>query len=540
MMNLRHIIQLSGCFLCVLLFVSSCSPHEYKDDADKEAYAIIEQKWDARHGTQANMKIDDVQRDPNDLLFDPNYVPTGPLKLADAVAIATARNRDYQKQKESLYIRALDLTLSRHQFARKWFGTIDARYNRGENDETITAGGQFGFSQFLDDGTQISTSIATDWMRYLTGDPRESLGSVLSASISKPLLRGAGKDIVQENLTQAERNVLYQIRSFSQYRKDFVVTIVSEYFRVLQALDSVHNSESNYKSLQLSYAQATLSAEAGRIPQLEADQTEQRMLAAKDDLTRAQRNYLQALDSFKIRLAMTTDAPLELDPNALQTLMSQSVTEPTFPAEEAVATAIALRLDLATSKDEVDDAKRKVKVAENALQAKLNLTGGARVHSTAETDFDRLRFHEGDYSFGAELDLPFDRKAERNAYRESLITLMQKQRDYENSLDTVKLEVRNNYRNVIEAARRYHIQKISLELAQKRVDSTQILFKAGRVQARDLLDSQEALLQTQNATTSTLVDYMIATLSFYRDIELLSVKPDGLWQIPDMAKRNEL
>jgi len=451
------------------------------------------------------------------------------------VALATARNRDYQRQKESLYLSALDLTLFRHNFATKWFGTFDGTYSRNEADESLTGGGEVGLNRLLEDGTQISTSIASDWLRYLTGDPRESLGSVLSATISKPLLRGAGKDVVMENLTQAERNVLYQIRTFSRYRKTFVVSIVSDYYRVLQALDRVKNAESNYKSLQLAYDQSNLKAMAGRLDMFEADQTKQQMLDARDNLAGAERAYQQALDTFKIRLAIPTDASIELDPNALEILSTMEVTEPEFNVDDAIQTALALRLDLATIRDQVDDARRKIKVSENALKADLNIIARANVDSTPDRQAGRLRFNDGSYSIGAQVDLPFDRKSERNNYRESLITLIQRQRDYEDGIDNVKLDVRNNYRSLVESAQRYKIQLLSLELAKERVKSTSLLFQAGRVQTRDVLESQNALLSAQNATTSTLVDYNIAKLSFYRDIEVLSVKPDGLWQLPEKS-----
>jgi hypothetical protein len=385
---------------------------------------ILDSKWKAEHGSRANSRISDVERDPNDLFFDPNYIPSGRLSLAEAVALATARNRDYQRQKESLYLSALDLTLFRHNFATKWFGTFDSAYSRNEADESMGAGGAVGFNRLLEDGTQISSSIATDWLRYLTGDPRESLGSVLSATISKPLLRGAGKDVVMENLTQAERNVLYQIRSFSRYRKSFVVTIVSEYYRV-------KNADSNYKSLLLAYDQSNLKAMAGRLDMFEADQTKQQMLDARDNLAGAERTYQQALDTFKISLAIPTDAMIELDPNALQVLSALEVVEPEFNVDDAIQTALSLRLDLATIKDQVDDARRKIKVSENALKADLDIVARANVDSTPDRQAGRLRFNDGSYSIGAQVDLPFDRKSERNKYRESLITLIQRQRDYE-------------------------------------------------------------------------------------------------------------
>jgi len=535
MRNRNHLsyLSFSGVLLLSIAVVSlsGCkTPEEFKAEADEEVYNAIEQKWQPEHGTMVNYRINDVEPAEGSLVMDPNWVPSGKLTLADAVAIATIRSREYQQQKEALYTQGLSLTLQRHAFARQWFGTIDGGYTRDGADESLDAGGRLGFDQLLADGTQVSAAIAADWLRYLTGDPRTSAGSLLSAGIVKPLLGGSSREYVLESLTQAERSLLYQIRSFNRYRKQFVVDIVSSYFRVLQSLDSVGNAENNYESLQLSYERAQMRAEAGRVPPIEAAQTEQQMLQARDNLARAMRQYQQALDSFKLDLAIPVDAQIELDPDVLKEMASMRIVEPDFPVDEAVQTALAIRLDLANSFDEVDDAKRKVYVAEENLKARLDLVGNVRYDSTDPTGFDRLRFHDGAYDLGLSLDLPLDKKDERNAYRRAQIALMQAQRDYERAVDNVKLDVRNAYRGLVEAARRYEIQKISLELAQRRVESTSMLFEAGRAQARDLLEAQAALLDAQNSTTSTLVDFMVARLAFYRDIELLKIKPDGLWE----------
>jgi outer membrane protein TolC len=177
----------------------------------------------------------------------------------------------------------------------------------------------------------------------------------------------------------------------------------------------------------------------------------------------------------------------------------------------------------------IDDALRKVLVTENGLGAELNLVGSMSVGSTVPTDYGRLQFHRGTYGLGFEADLPLDRKTERNAYREALIALERQQRQYENDADTVKLDVRKAYRDLEQAAESYHIQKNSLDLAQKRVESTTLLLEAGRLTTRDVLESQDALLQAQNSLTAALVDHAIAKLSFFRDIGVLQVRPDGMW-----------
>ncbi len=515
----------------VCIFVG-CSPEQYKAQADEEVYKIIESKWREDFGQKANYIINDSNSIscPNDIQIEKVIPPSGVLTLSQAVAIATAYNRDYQRQKELLYLTALDTTLARHQFAFRWFGTFDASYVRDPDDESVGTDSEISFNRLLADGAQISTSIAIDWVRFLTGDPRTSLGSVLSATITQPLLRGRGRRIVQENLTQSERDVLYQIRSFNRYRKSFIVSIVSAYYRVLQRRDAVTNAENNYKSRVDSRERLEMEAEAGRKPTYEVDQARQSELSARDSFVQAQQRYEQELDEFKILLSLRPRTEVELDQNELKALENIGVTQPDYPLDEVIETALTQRLDLANSRDEIDDAARRIELAADNLGMELNLVASLDVHSTESTKFERLQFHSGTYALGLESDLPLDRKAERNAYRIALIALEQRLREYQNDADEVELNVRQAYRQLRAAAESYETQTISLKLAQTRVESTTYLLQAGRVTTRDLLESQDALLAAQNDLTSALVEHAIAKLSFYRDIGVLQVRLDGMWE----------
>jgi outer membrane protein TolC len=510
----------------------ACSPEHYKAEADKEVYRIIDDKWQDGFGHRSNYIISDSNTPPSseDIRIERVVPASGVLNLAQAVAMATAHNRDYQRQKEQLYLMALDLTLARHQFARQWFGTVDSSYVRDSADEDIGYDAEAGFNQLLADGAQISTSIAIDWARFLTGDPRTSLGSVLSASVTQPLLRGRGRKIAQENLTQAERNALYQIRSFNRYRKIFVVSIVNDYYSVLQQRDILTNAENNYNSRVESRKRLEMEGEAGRKPSYEVDQARESELKARDSYIQNRQRYEQQLDEFKITLSLPTGTEVELDQNELKALEEIGITEPGYELDAAIEAALAQRLDLANSGDTVDDAERKVVVAADNLGVELNLIGSAGAGSPPGTDFKRLQFQNGTYALGLEADLPLDRKAERNAYREALIALVQRQREHEKDVDEVELDVRSAYRQLQEYAERYKTHKNSLELSETRVESTTLLLQAGRVTTRDLLESQDALLGAQNNVTATLVDHAIAKLSFFRDIGVLQVRPDGLWE----------
>jgi len=521
-------------FAISLGMVGACSPQQYKAQADKEVYNIIDSKWQPSFGTKVNYTISDVPPSPNDIQIDENEPPRV-ISLAEAVAIATANNRQYQTQKEQLYLAALDLTGERYKYALRWFGTIDGSYiDNKRNGEDFSLQGSEGVNttELLLNGAIVNASLMIDWLRFLTGDPRTTLGAVLSGDLAIPLLgSGAGK-VARESLTQAERNVLYQIRSFNRYRKTFVVSIVNDYYNVLQRRDEVLNAKSNYDMQVESKRRLDMYAEAGRVARIQVDEAEQSMLRAENNWVVAQQRYEQALDQFKIRLALPADAQIQLDPNELDALRNMGISEPNYPLNAAVVTALTHRLDLANSGDRIDDAARNVKLAAEGLDVQLNLVGSAEVGSAGNTRFIRLQFQRGTYRMGWEADLPCDRKIERNNYRRALITLTQQQREYENDVDQVKLQVRNAYRQLREQAESYRIQKLSLDLAKARVESNRLLLDAGRIEVRLLLDSQNALLRAQNDFTAALVAHTIAKLNFFRDIGVLQVRPDGMWEEP--------
>lgn len=518
------------CGLVCLFNLAGCTQHNYKKEADEKVYNIIDQKWRIDYGTKANYKISDTTPSPSDIQVEKAVPASGVLSLSQAVALATAHNREYQTKKEDLYIKALDLSLTRHEFEKRFFRVVDGGYAADRNDEVLGIEANYGFNQLLASGTRITAKVATAWANVLSGNLRSGLTSLLSVTLIQPLLRGSDRRVVLENLTQAERDTLYEIRSFNRYRKKFVVSVISQYYIVLQKLDAVNNARTNYNTLNRVFGRIEKLANAGRIPQFELDRAQQDKLKAFDISLQAEREYKQALDELKITLSLPTTAELQLDENELEALRASEMAKPDFSEAEVIEAALLRRLDMANNADEVIDAQRKVFVAADALRAELNIIGSADVASSSRADLNTLGSLREEYGLGFELDLPVDRVPEQHVYRKALITLNQRQREYDLAADIIRLEVRKAYRNLDEAAERHKIQLEALELAQKRFNKTYLLLQYGRASSRRVLSAQEDLFDAQNAATQTLVDYTIATLNFYRDTGVLYVRPDGMWE----------
>ena len=509
------------------------------------------------------------------------------LSLADALQIAAHEAREYQSSKESVFETALRLDLERDAFRTTWSGILRGRYEadfqedivvdqKGNTDTQTVLGIERGadgeLTQRFRNGVSFTGQLGLDLVSLLTQDRLFSRGVFADATVTIPLMRGAGEFVVAEPLTQAERDVVYAIYEFERFKRTFAVDVASEYLSVLRQLDSVENAEDNYRRLIASTRRARRLADAGRLPEIQVDQSRQDELRARSQWVSSEASYQRQLDAFKLALGLPADAWIELDRRELEKLgqaMAELIEEVTSaapdanPAQqdsdapielvepgkdlpgafkldeaEAILAALENRLDLRVALGRVHDAQRGVAVAADQLRADITLlgsgsTGESRSLSGTGLDNANLRPDEGVYSALLTVDLALERTAERNAYRSSLIRFEQAVRSLQQLEDQVKLEVRNGLSRLLEAREGIRIQAEAVRVAERRVASTNLFLEAGRAEIRDLLEAQDALVNAQNALTSALVSYRVDELSLERDLGLLKVNEKGLWYDAD-------
>jgi outer membrane protein TolC len=393
--------------------------------------------------------------------------------------------------------------------------------------------------------------------------------------VSIPLLRGAGRHIVEEPLTQAERDVLYAILEFEQFKRDFAVGVATQYLEVLQQLDEVDNAEAGYRRLLLAAARSRRLAAAGRLPEIQVDQAIQEELSARDRWIGAMQSYANELDQFKSLLGLPPDAEIMLDREELARLaraaaaalepttqstqpttaatMPRSTTMPTLeeieldppssegagpyemPEPTAIRLALDRRPDLRVAQGEVTDAQRRVVVAADGLRADLDVIGRAsfgdrRGIGSADESNAQLRPENGTYDLSAPLELPLERTAARNRYREAWIQLEVAVRQLQQLEDEVKRDVRGALRDLLSSRESVVTQSKAVAVAQRRVDSTDMLLQAGRAEIRDVLEAQTDLVDAQNEYTTSLVEYRVAELELQRDTGVLEVDHQGIWR----------
>ncbi len=601
--------------LMLLLIQDGCrTPSEHRENADTVSYGIIKKKQEDSLGKSDAFSIDrpgDLLRrrllEEQDLPFssdaslgtdmllpvdhwpEQDYPPLPssadadvalptdqPLKitLVDALQIGARNSPSYQSSKEDVFRSALSLDLERDAFRSVFTSQVEHLAEVDDTgDHTVTGTettATAGVSKTFENGIDLTAGLAVDLANLLTQGSASSLGLTADATVSIPLLRGAGKHIVTEPLIQAERDIVYAIYEFERFKRTFAVDIATDYFAVLRQMDEVTNARENYTSSIASARWSRRRAEAGRLREIEVDQAVQRELSARNNWISSQARFENRLDTFKNAIGLPTDARIELDRSELDLLRAnieeiidaflekaqserseesgpadgEVVIEPpsaedagAFEMDETRAIQLAFdnRLDMRVTIGSVYDAQRWVVVAADALGAELTLLGSAaygegRSIGTADQENADLKLSEGWYSALISLDLPIERTSERNSYRNSLIELERTVRNVQTLEEQIKLSIRSQLRTLLESREALKIQAQSVAVAEKRVRSSTVFLEAGRIEIRDLLDAQDALLQAQNSLTAAIINYRIAELEIQRDMGLLEVDEKGLWR----------
>ena len=298
---------------------------------------------------------------PTYLDGDPFQAPTFSLpkieKLGfqEAIELGLIHSREYQEQLEDMYLRALSLTLNRYRFDVRPLnldgvepGTALTYEHQPDDAGNLRLGPTTaGLSKLLPAGGQIVAELANSTLWLFSGGPNQArTATTLAYSIVQPLMIGAGRNIALEQLTQAERNVVYGIRTFARFRKDFYVTVLTGeqaiplpgtagggelaflirgarsptvgFYWILYYLQSLRNQGTNVQSLESLISDLEKLAEAGRATALDVTQLKSSLVTAKRRKIKFERAYLTQLDNFKVQLGLPPDVEVQIDDTLLE------------------------------------------------------------------------------------------------------------------------------------------------------------------------------------------------------------------------------
>jgi len=248
------------------------------------------------------------------------------LALEDIVELALINSREYQAQKERLYLTALALSLERFDYDVK-FSTSGNRMTVDYLDAPAAVGRQSTLAipttltgdRLLATGGTVLASFANRVVLTFNGPSgfTADIGSELLYEFSQTVFQ---RDIVLENLTQAERNVVYAMRDFARFRKLLFRDLAAQYYQLLLAYRGIEIVSQDYFSNLRGFNQGEAEYRAGRLPRFQVDQFEQSTLESRRQLISGCNVLEQNLDRLKIRIGLPPELPVNLDLTELDQL----------------------------------------------------------------------------------------------------------------------------------------------------------------------------------------------------------------------------
>jgi outer membrane protein TolC len=232
-----------------------------------DSLTVENPQWLANFGMEPVVKTawedpDAKSRDVTTADFEQPMAPTlNNMNLEQAIELANIHSREYQTAIESAYLSSLLLTFDRFQFNVRYLGINGNEpssslnyFNTPSTRDDLQLNNRFGVRQILPTGGQWALELANNTLWLFSGDNQTSTSSLLSYSITQPLLLGAGRKIVLENLTQSERAVLYDIRNLARFRKIFFGNVVVNgqgggFLGLLRQRQQVLNQQGNIRAL---------------------------------------------------------------------------------------------------------------------------------------------------------------------------------------------------------------------------------------------------------------------------------------------------
>lgn len=453
--------------------------------------------------------------------------PVSPTRLDvnDTFKTAQRTGREFLRNHEDYVLSAIRLLQERHLWGPRLFNTTSAQLSgdgdAGRFEHATQIINTLRATQRLPYGGTVEAQWivrATDQLRErATGGYTQSSELVFSADI--PLLRGSGR-VAREGLIQAERDLVYQARSFERSRRRLLVSIAQDYFNLLEQASVIQNQIEQIKGLERLRDSTAAKVVAGRLRPFQQDLSENQLLRAQASLAGQRERYVLQLDRFKIRLGLDVETPIELAELELEIPM-HAVTQ-----AEAVERALDYRLDLQNERDRLDDRRRAVRNARNTLLPDLDITGTLGVPTPGGDPTGGLAVdgEDLDYSVGVSLGLPLDREIERLGLRSRIIGLEQALRDYDEFRDGVIVDARSSVRNMDLARFQLRLAEKQVEINMNRLEDLNL---RDDTDPQSIVDAERELNEARNARDQALTDLRNAVLNYMLTTGQLRVTPDG-------------
>ena len=361
--------------------------------------------------------------------------------------------------------------------------------------------GQYGYTRYNSPVTIGAVQVGT--LGTIVATSRDVYS--FNTAISQPIFTGG---LNLSNYRSAKLGVDVSKLNVETVKRDLVLQVRVGYFNILRAEKFLDVAKQAVKQFEAQLEVTKAFFDVGIVPKNDVLQAEVRLANAKQALVKAANDVATAKSAFNILLRREIETPLEV---------VDILEYKPFPMgfESSLEEALRLRPEVKTAQLNIDQAKEGVKAARSGYFPTVSLTG------------DYVRSSE---VFGLNGDHIFDRWTIQalttftlwnwgnTAFKvgENKVKVIQAEDSKNQLIDSITLEVKDDYLNMQVAEKNLKVAEKSIEQAEENLRMNEERYKYQVATQTDVLDAVVLLAQAQVNYYGALSDFNIAKAQLER------------------------
>ena len=361
--------------------------------------------------------------------------------------------------------------------------------------------GQYGYTRYNSPVTIGAVQVGT--LGTIVATSRDVYS--FNTAISQPIFTGG---LNLSNYRSAKLGVDVSKLNVETVKRDLVLQVRVGYFNILRAEKFLDVAKQAVKQFEAQLEVTKAFFDVGIVPKNDVLQAEVRLANAKQALVKAANDVATAKSAFNILLRREIETPLEV---------VDILEYKPFPMgfESSLEEALRLRPEVKTAQLNIDQAKEGVKAARSGYFPTVSLTG------------DYVRSSE---VFGLNGDHIFDRWTIQalttftlwnwgnTAFKvgENKVKVIQAEDSKNQLIDSITLEVKDDYLNMQVAEKNLKVAEKSIEQAEENLRMNEERYKYQVATQTDVLDAVVLLAQAKVNYYGALSDFNIAKAQLER------------------------
>ncbi len=463
------------------------------------------------------------------------------LTLGDAIRLAMANNID-------IHIDQAAVNLAENNVHRQ-FAPFDPIANANFTDQrgstqtftqlqgatvlnSLNQTTQFGYSQTFATGTNFQTTFVST--KSSTNSDFFTLNPYFATSwnfqLTQPLLKHFGVFANRAPIYIAQRNLKQSQATFVGEVNDILLTVISRYWNVVLARESLEVQRKSYEEAQQSYERDKKALSLGALPPLDIYRSESEVAARRVTVIQSEYTLKQVEDSFRQVIAADRDPVL----NAIDLSLTEKPEPPEALLEMDIATALLLavanRPELEALQQQLSADAMTIRLAHDNLRPDLELVGSYSPTGLGGNSYDLntvpptllatggladslsqlFAFKYPTYSASLTLTLPIKNHAAEADLADATVSQKNDQYREAREMQSITLEVKNAVHLLEQGKLSLEAAKVSEDLARKSLQAEQRKYQLGGSTVFFVLDAQTQLANAEFALAQAQTNYQTA------------------------------